>query len=103
MSACINQSCKCDIHKSRDSEERHHSQEIDSPSHRDRQRLYENVRTVIIAGLSLSMALGFNNLLTSVIEDNPESKSPRSKAFYFFSMFTCTMALTILIDADLKK
>ena len=70
---------------------------------RDRKRLGTNVRAVIMSALSLSLALGFNNFLTSFQDSLPNSESQLSKGVFFLCLFVSVMALAIILDADLGK
>lgn len=69
----------------------------------DKKKLLENIRSIIIAALSLTVALGFNKFIISVQESFPKANTPIGSALFFLFMFIAILAILILLDADFKK
>ena len=57
----------------------------------DKKAILSNIRTVFVAALSLSVALGFNDLVETIFNSFPNSHHIISKTTYLVIMFGVTL------------
>jgi hypothetical protein len=57
----------------------------------DKKAILSNIRTVVVAALSLSVALGFNDLVETIFNSFPNSHHIISKTTYLVIMFGVTL------------
>jgi hypothetical protein len=57
----------------------------------DKKAILSNIRTVVVAALSLSVALGFNDLVETIFNSFPNSHHIISKTTYLVIMFGLTL------------
>jgi hypothetical protein len=57
----------------------------------DKKAILSNIRTVVVAALSLSVALGFNDLVETIFNSFPNSHHIISKTTYLVLMFGITL------------
>jgi|688.fasta_scaffold05628_5 hypothetical protein len=57
----------------------------------EKKAILSNIRTVVVAALSLSVALGFNDLVETIFNSFPNSHHIISKTTYLVIMFGITL------------
>lgn len=64
---------------------------MEEDNKQDKKAILSNIRTVVVAALSLSVALGFNDLVETIFNSFPNSHHIISKTTYLVIMFGITL------------
>jgi len=62
-----------------------------TPQEKKKQNILTNIRSVLFYALSLSVALGFNDLITTIFDSFPYNQHIISKTTYVVIMFGVTL------------
>jgi hypothetical protein len=74
-----------------------------TPEQERKQNVLTNIRSVLFYALSLSVALGFNDLVTTIFDSFPNTQHIISKTTYVVIMFGATLLAAYWLSGTIKS